>query len=70
MTQMKDLTQSRSGTRLTLAEVFESLLARPVPVRFTAYDGSSYGPEDAAVTLDRFHLRLEIVQGQQLVRQP
>jgi cyclopropane-fatty-acyl-phospholipid synthase len=52
MTQTNDLTQSRSGTKLTLAEVFESLLARPVPVRFEAYDGSSYGPEDAPVTLE------------------
>jgi cyclopropane-fatty-acyl-phospholipid synthase len=52
MTQMKDLTQSRGGARLTLSEVFESLLARPVPVRFTAYDGSSYGPEDAPVSLE------------------
>jgi cyclopropane-fatty-acyl-phospholipid synthase len=52
MTQMKDQTSALSGNRLTLAEVFESLLARPVPVRFTAYDRSSTGPEDAAVTLE------------------
>ena len=52
MTQMKDMTQSRSGARLTLAQVFESLLKRPVPVRFTAYDGSTYGPADAPVTLE------------------
>ena len=32
--------------------MFESLLARPVPVRFTAYDGSSYGPEDAPIGLE------------------
>jgi cyclopropane-fatty-acyl-phospholipid synthase len=52
MTQTNDLTQSRTGPRLTLAQVFESLLKRPVPVRFTAYDGSTYGPEDAPVTLE------------------
>ncbi|WP_051276288.1 class I SAM-dependent methyltransferase [Marmoricola sp. URHB0036] len=52
MTQTNNLTQNRSGTKLTLAEVFESLLARPVPVRFEAYDGSSYGPEDASIVLE------------------
>src|SRR4051794_7954574 len=52
MTQTNDLTQNRTGAKLTLAEVFETLLARPVPVRFTAYDGSSYGPEDAPIGLE------------------
>jgi len=52
MTQTSNLTQNRAGAKLTLAEVFESLLARPVPVRFEAYDGSSYGPEDAPVGLE------------------
>ena len=52
MTQMKDITQTPTGTRLSLAEVFESLLARPVPIRFTAYDGSASGPEDAPVGLE------------------
>jgi cyclopropane-fatty-acyl-phospholipid synthase len=52
MTQTNNLTQNRNGTKLTLAEVFETLLARPVPVRFEAFDGSSYGPEDAQVTLE------------------
>lgn len=46
------LTQNLTGTRLSLAEVFESLLVRPAPIRFTAYDGSSYGPEDAPVGLN------------------
>ncbi len=50
MTQMKD--DSSVNTRLTIAQVFETLLARPAPIRFTAYDGSAYGPEDAAVGLD------------------
>ena len=52
MTQTNDLTQSRTGAKLTLAEVFESLLKRPVPIRFTAYDGSAYGPEDAPIGLE------------------
>jgi cyclopropane-fatty-acyl-phospholipid synthase len=50
MTQMKDLTSTLN--RLTLAEVFETLLAGPAPIRFTAYDGSSYGPKDAPVGLN------------------
>jgi cyclopropane-fatty-acyl-phospholipid synthase len=41
-----------TGTRLSLAEVFEALLARPVPLRFTAYDGSATGPEDAEIGLE------------------
>ncbi len=52
MTQMKDQTSTLSSGRLTLAEIFETLLAGPAPIRFTAYDGSSYGPEDAAVGLN------------------
>lgn len=34
---------------LTLAEIFELLLAEPAGLRFTAYDGSATGPEDASV---------------------
>ena len=52
MTQIKDQTTTLASTRLTLAEMFESLLAGPAPIRFTAYDGSTYGPEDAEVGLD------------------
>jgi cyclopropane-fatty-acyl-phospholipid synthase len=52
MTQMKDQPTTLAGTRLNLAEIFETLLAGPAPIRFTAYDGSSYGPEDAQVGLD------------------
>ncbi len=43
-------------TTLTIAEAFESLLREPAPLRFTAYDGSSAGPEDAPY---RFDLRTE-----------
>ncbi len=52
MTQMKDQTTTLGNSRLNLAEIFETLLAGPAPIRFTAYDGSSYGPEDAPVGLD------------------
>ena len=52
MTQLKDQATTLAGTRLNLAEIFETLLAGPAPIRFTAYDGSSYGPEDAKVGLD------------------
>jgi cyclopropane-fatty-acyl-phospholipid synthase len=52
MTTMKDAASTLTNSRMTLAEVFESLLARPLPIRFTAYDGSSSGPEDAVVTIE------------------
>ena len=37
----------------TIADAFDALLEEPLPLRFTAYDGSATGPEDAAY---RFHL--------------
>jgi cyclopropane-fatty-acyl-phospholipid synthase len=52
MTQMRDITSTITSGKLTLAQVFETLLAGPAPIRFTAYDGSSYGPEDAPVGLN------------------
>ena len=54
MSILKDISPARllAPPRLTLAEVFESLLAQPVPIRFTAYDGSVSGPEDAPVGLE------------------
>ncbi len=42
--------------KLSIAEAYEQLLREPLPVRFTAYDGSATGPEDAPF---RFHLRNE-----------
>jgi len=42
--------------KMTIAEAFDSLLKEPLPVRFTAYDGSATGPEDAPF---KFHLRTE-----------
>jgi cyclopropane-fatty-acyl-phospholipid synthase len=41
---------------MTIAQAFDSLLKEPLPLRFTAYDGSATGPEDAPFT---FHLRNE-----------
>jgi cyclopropane-fatty-acyl-phospholipid synthase len=32
---------------MTIAQAFERLLQEPLPLRFTAYDGSATGPEDA-----------------------
>ena len=52
MTQLKDTTSTLSSGKLTLAEIFETLLAGPAPIRFTAYDGSTYGPADAPVGLN------------------
>ncbi|MDF1603856.1 class I SAM-dependent methyltransferase [Nocardioides sp. YIM 152315] len=41
---------------MTIAQAFDSLLREPLPLRFTAYDGSATGPEDAPF---KFHLRTE-----------
>ena len=38
---------------MTVAEMIETVLRPPLPVRFTGYDGSATGPEDATVT---FHV--------------
>jgi cyclopropane-fatty-acyl-phospholipid synthase len=39
-------------TRMTIGEAVTSLLRDGMPVRFTAYDGSSAGPRDAGITLE------------------
>ena len=39
---------------LRLAEILDALTSGPIGFRFTAYDGSATGPEDAAITI---HLR-------------
>jgi cyclopropane-fatty-acyl-phospholipid synthase len=44
----------QAADHLRLAEVVEVLTERPVPVRFTAYDGSATGAADSPV---RLHLR-------------
>ena len=52
MTQIKDAASTLDDPRLTLAQMFETLLAGPAPIRFTAYDGSAYGPRGRRVGLD------------------
>ncbi len=51
MTTMKDLSNITTP-KLSLADMFDSLLAQPVPIRFTAYDGSASGPEDASIGIN------------------
>ncbi|SCX28663.1 class I SAM-dependent methyltransferase [Mycolicibacterium fluoranthenivorans] len=51
MTTYKDRAAAPTG-RLTLAEILEIVTAGDVPLKFTAYDGSTAGPEDAVVGLD------------------
>lgn len=36
---------------MTIAQAFDKLLAAPLPLRFTAYDGSASGPDDAPFKL-------------------
>ncbi|MDQ6686482.1 MAG: class I SAM-dependent methyltransferase [Actinomycetota bacterium] len=45
------MTQSltRTTAKLSIADAFTSLLVEDLPLRFTAYDGSASGPEDAPV---------------------
>ncbi|MBB5913494.1 cyclopropane-fatty-acyl-phospholipid synthase [Nocardia transvalensis] len=54
MTTFKDRSDvfAELGTKLSIAEIFETLLEGPAPIRFTAYDGSSCGPEDSTFRLD------------------
>lgn len=44
--------QAHANGRLTLAEILEILAGGKLPLRFTAYDGSSAGPPDARFGLD------------------
>jgi len=50
------MTTTASDLTVTIGEAMTRLMPEGVPFRFTAYDGSSAGPPDAAVTL---HLRNE-----------
>jgi cyclopropane-fatty-acyl-phospholipid synthase len=60
MTTFKELSPKSSETpgkpgstsKLTLAVILEILVGGRLPLRFTAYDGSSAGPPDAAFGLD------------------
>lgn len=54
MTTFKEPTGAAAAPvgRMTLAQIMEVLADGQLPLRFTAYDGSSAGPEDAPVGLD------------------
>lgn len=52
MTTFKDQTSNAAG-KLTLAEILQIFAeGRELPLKFTAYDGSSAGPDDARLGLD------------------
>jgi cyclopropane-fatty-acyl-phospholipid synthase len=53
MTTFKTSSRGTTEThRLTMAEIIDAVVEGDLPVRFTAYDGSATGPEDAAYGLD------------------
>src|SRR6185436_6956115 len=53
MTTFRENTaQAAPARKLTLAEILEIFAAGQLPVKFSAYDGSTAGPEDAPVGLD------------------
>ncbi|MGV0601835.1 class I SAM-dependent methyltransferase, partial [Mycolicibacterium pulveris] len=52
MTTFKEHPTRTSSRKLTLAEILEILAGGTLPLRFTAYDGSTAGPEDAPLGLD------------------
>ncbi|MBF6333376.1 class I SAM-dependent methyltransferase [Nocardia transvalensis] len=54
MTTFKDRSDvfAELGTKLTIAEIFETLVDGEVPIRFSAYDGSATGPADSKYKLD------------------
>ncbi len=52
MTTFKEHTAHTSTNKMTLAQILEILAEGQLPLRFTAYDGSSAGPDDATVGLD------------------
>src|SRR6201990_2451717 len=51
LTTFKDQTRA-PARRLTLAEILEIFAAGQLPLKFTAYDGSTAGPDDAQIGLD------------------
>src|ERR1700742_2613550 len=52
MTTYKEQETNAPARKLTLAEILEIFAAGQLPLKFTAYDGSSAGPEDATIGLD------------------
>lgn len=51
MTTFKEKTEETAGKKFTLAEILEVVAGSRLPLRFTAYDGSSAGPPDAPFRL-------------------
>lgn len=49
-------THSQTSDKLTIADALDLLMAHPLPLRFTAFDGSASGPEDSPY---RLHLATE-----------
>ena len=52
MTSTLDRPDTQRPERITIGEAISRLMPDGVPFRFTAYDGSTYGPEDAPVGLE------------------
>ena len=53
MTTYKERETHTAPKKLTLAEILEIFTAGGrIPLKFSAYDGSMAGPEDAAIGLD------------------
>src|SRR5688500_19566898 len=53
MTTFRENTAQAAATRkLTLAEILEVFAAGQLPLKFSAYDGSTAGPDDAEFGLD------------------
>ncbi len=55
MTTYKDSAPSKNDAqhaKMTLAQVFESIVGGNLNIRVTAYDGSAAGPEDAEFGLN------------------
>nr|WP_090344390.1 class I SAM-dependent methyltransferase [Mycolicibacterium malmesburyense]CRL75877.1 cyclopropane-fatty-acyl-phospholipid synthase [Mycolicibacterium malmesburyense] len=52
MTTFKEHPTQTAPRKLTLAEILEILAGGNLPLRFTAYDGSTAGPEDSSLGLE------------------
>jgi len=52
MTTFRETTVRPSPNKMTLAQILEVLAGGRLPLRFTAYDGSSAGPDGVTVGLD------------------
>ena len=53
MTTFRENTaQAAPARKLTLAEILEIFAAGQLPLKFSAYDGSTAGPDDAELGLD------------------